>query len=84
MSKESGVAASAINKIESGDMRPTVDVLSRLCSALGITLSEFFAEDRSDELPPDLRRLISIAKELTPQQREQLAKFLETMKGGDD
>src|SRR5579875_1387522 len=78
LSKESGVAASAINKIESGNTRPTVDVLDRICSALGITLAEFFDDDAGD-MPPDVRRLLNTIRTLTPEQRELLDKFLRAM-----
>ncbi|WP_304459248.1 helix-turn-helix domain-containing protein [Alicyclobacillus sendaiensis] len=70
LSKLSGVAASAINKVESGVTNPTVELMERLCSALGVTLSEFF----SDEQPSSDR-----ISRLTPEQRQALERFLETL-----
>lgn len=73
LAKESGVAASAINKVEAGITNPTVELMERLCSALGVTLAEFF----SDEQPSTDR-----ISRLTPEQRQALDKFLETLEKG--
>ena len=73
-----GVVPSQVSKIENGITNPSLDLLQRLCEALGITLGDFFAEDRS-ELEPDLLRLLDSAKKLTAEQRAHLQKLLETM-----
>ncbi|WP_198401550.1 helix-turn-helix domain-containing protein [Parageobacillus thermoglucosidasius] len=43
---------SQISKIETGKSNPSLDSLERICDALGISLSELFAD--LSELPPDL------------------------------
>lgn len=58
---------SQIYKIESNTTKPSIDSLERICSALGITLAEFFAEEAPD-MPPELRQVINKAKKLTPRQ----------------
>jgi transcriptional regulator with XRE-family HTH domain len=73
-----GVVPSQIYKIEGGATNPSLDLLDRICQALAITLSDFFAEERP-ELAPDLRRLLETAKKLTPEQREHLQKLFDTM-----
>jgi len=77
LAKASGIAQSTISAIESGKTSPTIDSLERICSALGITLAEFFSYD-SEELPPDLIQLIETAKKLTPEERRKLTDFLKT------
>ncbi len=58
-------------------MRPSVDVVERLCNALGITLSEFFQED--EDVHPDIRRLMNQAQKLSPEQRKALEQFLDSL-----
>jgi HTH-type transcriptional repressor of puuD len=60
LARRAGLSATHIGQMESGQKNPTVDVLSRVCEALGISLAEFFAGD-SDmaALPEDIRHLIS-------------------------
>ena len=45
LAKESGIAQSQIQQYLVGKKIPGVPIIEKLCSALGITLSEFFAED---------------------------------------
>jgi len=80
LAKQSGVSQSAISEIESGRRQPTFDLLERLVQGLGLTFSEFFAED-SQDMPPDLRQLLREAETLTPAQRKKLAEFIKVMKG---
>jgi transcriptional regulator with XRE-family HTH domain len=45
LSKAAGVSQSYLRDVETGKSQPTIDVLERICTALEITLAEFFAED---------------------------------------
>lgn len=67
-----------IYKIEANDSKPSLGSLERICDALGISLADFFAEDRLD-LEPELRRLLNSAKKLSPEQREYLQKLLDSL-----
>lgn len=80
LAKASGIAQSTISAIESGKTSPTIDSLERICSALGITLAEFFSYD-SEELPPDLIQLIETAKKLTPEERKSITHMIQSLKG---
>ena len=81
LAKLSEVSATYIHELEDGKKQPTVEVLSRICSALDITLAEFFSpETNSDSIPPELQRLLDTAKSLTPEQLRQLNEFLKTLK----
>ena len=65
-----------LSQIERDIKNPSVETLSRICDALGVTLAEFFS---SGTLQPDTDRLVLVTRRLTSQQRELLARFLEQM-----
>lgn len=79
LAQEVGISQSFINQIESGAKQPSYEVLSGICSALGITLSDFFSDEAPD-IPPELRRLLDAAKDLTPEQQKMLASFIKTIR----
>lgn len=43
----SGVSRAMISRIERGEASPTASLLARLCAALGLSLSAFFAEEKA-------------------------------------
>ena len=43
----SGISATYLYEIELGKKQPTVEVISRICEALEISLANFFSEDQS-------------------------------------
>lgn len=47
----SGVSRAMISRVERGEASPTAALLARLCSALGVSLSVFFATDGADGSP---------------------------------
>lgn len=47
----SGVSRAMISRIERGEASPTAQLLSRLCAALDLTLSAFFAFSQEDGAP---------------------------------
>ncbi len=55
LAAQSGVSRAMISRIERGEASPTAQLLARLCSALGTTLSRFFAFQQP-ESPSPLRR----------------------------
>ncbi len=66
-----GTSQSHITKIETGNSSLSISLLQRICSALGITLSEFFAENAETKVtPPGIRRLVESARRLVPHQLE--------------
>jgi transcriptional regulator with XRE-family HTH domain len=69
LAQEVGVTQGFISQVELGNRLPTLEVLNRICTALGITLAEFFADTREREpLPPEIRQIIDKAQKLTPRQ----------------
>lgn len=69
-----GVSQSHLREIELGQRNPTVETLSYFCDALGITLGEFFSEDKPGINP----FLLSAAQRLSDEQQTALANFLNT------
>ena len=47
LAEMSGVAYSTIKMADSRNTQLSVDTIERICNALGITLSEFFAEPKA-------------------------------------
>ncbi|NHM28888.1 helix-turn-helix transcriptional regulator [Desulfofundulus sp. TPOSR] len=72
------ISQPVINRLENNTRAADVDSLKRICSALGITLAEFFA-DQAPELPPDIRQMIDVARKLTPLQRELIISVMKEM-----
>lgn len=54
LSLRSGVSKSMLSEVERNRSNPTIAVLWRLASALGISLTDFLAEKASEILPPAL------------------------------
>ena len=79
LAKESGLSQAYISQLEAGQKEPTTSTLFKLCSALNISLVDFFTVNGST-MPPDLRRLLHQAESLTPPQRERLAEFIKSLK----
>lgn len=70
----SGISQSFLRDVELGNKKPTVETVSLLCDALGITLGDFF----NDETPSALleNELLLQIYRLTPSQQESLKNFL--------
>lgn len=74
-------SAGYISDIEHSKSIPSIPKLIEICKALNLTLSDFFnVESQSQPLTPDLKNLLNHAKDLTPNQLEQLTKFIKTLK----
>lgn len=77
LARATGLSQPFISQIERDIKTPSIETLSRICAALGVTLAEFFSPGIL--LPPDIERLVEAARRLSPQQRELLSRFLEQM-----
>ena len=63
LSRRSGVSKSMLSEVERNRSNPTIAVLWRLASALGISLTDFLAEKASESSPP---ALTLVAAQATP------------------
>lgn len=68
LAKLSGAAQSAISEIEAGGRQPSFELLERIVTGLGYTLSDFFATQEVETLSPALNQTIAKLKRLTPRQ----------------
>ena len=74
-----GLDPSQINKIEHNVNKPSLDALERICVALGVTLSEFFADTKEREpLPPEVQRVCDKVAKLPPEKLKILEPVLDT------
>lgn len=73
----SGISQSYLRDVELGNKNPTVETLSYVCDALGISLADFFAEETSQSIKEE--PLLAKIYQLTPQQKASLLSFLDSM-----
>lgn len=73
-----GISQAAINSIEKGKKFPTTYTLEKICSALDITLADFFKEKPQGEVT--INDLIEEAKNLSPEQLKALKNTAKAMK----
>ena len=72
-----GISQSYLRDVESGKKKPTVEVLSYICEALNISLRDFFDDETGSLLLND--PLLAKIYELSPQQRDLLLNFLNSL-----
>ena len=65
-----GISQSYLRDIELGRKQPTIEYMSYICDALGITLEKFFSDEKNNDT------LENIIKSLPDEQKESLIKFL--------
>ena len=71
---ESGLTQSTLNNLYSRKTEPKISTLRAICNAFGITLSEFFKEQDSED------ELIRRVKSLTPDNKTALLHLLRSVK----
>jgi transcriptional regulator with XRE-family HTH domain len=81
LGKLTGYTQSHISKVESGDSKPSLELISRICSALNITLADFFAPagEGATPLSPRLRRILESAEKLSPEQLQLAQRLLDDL-----
>ncbi len=73
-----GVTQPTISRWENGSIDIPSSALMGYISALGLTLSEFFS-DQAPEIPPDIRQMVELVKNLTPVQRELITSLIKEL-----
>ncbi len=81
LSYESGLSSSTIANIYRRNTVPSLTTLESICSAFGITLSQFFAEDM-DAVPltKEQKRLFDMWVDLTPSQKHLIEGLIKEFK----
>lgn len=64
--------------IESGNKKPSLDTLEKICKALDISMADLFINETVK--PYDLYQLVKEAEQLSPFQRKQLTEFIKSMR----
>lgn len=79
LAKELGVGANTISRWETATYRPTIEDLERLARFFGVTILTFFPPE---EAPANdqLTALLRTAKQLSPEDLEELSKYAEFRK----
>ena len=72
LANKAGVSPTYIYQLEKGEKSPTVEYLNYICWGLGVTLQEFFNVDNQTTNKDKL-------SELTPEQKSNLNKFLNSL-----
>lgn len=81
LAERSGLTQSTISSWYRKNLIPSIPSLERICSAFGITLSQFFLEDNAESvhLTPEQVSLINAANKLSPDQFSALLHFINTL-----
>lgn len=77
----SGLRQSTISSWYHKDIVPTVSSIQKICKSLGITLSQFFAEDEGDfvKLNPKQLEILNRTAKLNPEQVDALIAFIDSL-----
>lgn len=81
LAKESGLSQSTITNMFSRNTAPSIPTLEAICGAFGITLSQFFAENRETvELSDEQFAMFQQWTKLTKRQKELISELIANMK----
>ncbi|MBU2703377.1 transcriptional regulator with XRE-family HTH domain [Sporomusaceae bacterium BoRhaA] len=73
------ISQPVISRLETNNRAADIDLIKSICSALEISLADFFAVETT-ALDPSLKRLLLAAEKLTEEERDQLTTFILTLK----
>lgn len=79
LAKSCGLSESTIANIYRRNTVPSITTLETICNGFGITMSQFFAEDKMIELNPALKELFDCWMPLTPEQKSAAITMLRAM-----
>lgn len=77
LAKDTGLSQPFIGMLFKDEKSPSLESLNKLCSALGITLAEFFAED--SESDPKEARLIAAYRRLPEEKQDTVLTIVEAL-----
>lgn len=79
LAKECGLSESTLANIFRRNTVPSLTTLEAICSGFGITLSQFFTENETIELTPELQALFDNWINLTPNQKNAAIEMIKAM-----
>ena len=80
LSRESGLSESTIANIFRRNAYPSIPTLAIICEGMGITISQFFAENEMVELSPELKEPFIGWASLTPDQKLVVSQMIKAFK----
>ncbi|MCD8150313.1 MAG: helix-turn-helix transcriptional regulator [Clostridiales bacterium] len=79
LSQMTGITQTVLANIIKKESIPTIPTLEKICSALNISLAQFFAKNESQpDLTAEQREMIETWNGLNAEEREQLMKIIRT------
>ena len=79
ISQLTGLSQPFVSEIERGIKTPSIETLEKICTALGITLAEFFADIQEQQpIPPEVHRVCERVKRLQLDKVKVLESVLDT------
>ncbi|WP_147351119.1 helix-turn-helix domain-containing protein [Megamonas funiformis] len=78
LAKSVGIAQSGLSDLEAGKRQVSFETAIKLIEALGFKPNEFFSNKQPAQ-SPEIIQLIKSVEKLTPEQIEQLTKFIDSM-----
>ena len=84
ISQKCGIPTTAISKIISKKNVPTIITLERICNAFGITLAQFFDDDRYAELSGIPVEIIKAWDSLDTKEQEIILRLVRSMQEVND
>jgi len=78
--KETKLAASTVSNIYHRDTVPSVATIEIICKAFGISLSQFFSNDKMISLNEEQEELLDLWANIPMEQKEKLLELMRSMK----
>ena len=76
LSQLSGISQSSLGRIMAQENLPSLITLEKICTALGVTLSQFFQEDNSENLTEKQKEVLGIWNNLSTNEQETVMSML--------
>ena len=77
LAKSTGLSQPYVNSLFRGQRKPPIETLEKLCAALGVTLAEFFSEDKPPD--PDEARLLAAFRRLPKDKQDTVVTMIEAL-----
>lgn len=78
LAEKSGLTQSTISTWKKRNIEPSVASIEKICNGFGITLAEFFHDERENKTETENAELFSLIKQLTPEQRKAVIDMIKT------
>lgn len=77
LAENSGLTQSTLSTWNKRDIEPGIASIEKICSGLGITLSQFFSQsDNPDQYSSEQKQILEIWGKLSPTQRKSVLQML--------